>query len=157
MAATATTEPVSLVKRLDDRRIRLTAELRDRIFRPLPADKRISWLWALAITLLGGVLRFAHLTRPAGDGKAQIFDEIYYVHDSWTLLHHGYELDTTNTFGAFVAHPPLGKWCIALGEALFGENPFGWRCAAAVAGTLAILALIRIARRMFRSTLLGCI
>lgn len=149
--------PVSLVKKFDEGRVRLTDELRSRLFRPLPSDRWLSWALAIAITIFGGVLRFAFLTRPRADDKAQIFDEIYYVHDSWSLLHHGYELDNTDTVGAFVAHPPLGKWCIAVGEAIFGQNPFGWRFAAAVVGTLAILLLIRIARRMFRSTLLGCV
>jgi dolichyl-phosphate-mannose--protein O-mannosyl transferase len=157
VAATATDEPVSLIKKLDDGRIRVTEDLRNRLFRPLPQDTLMSWVWAIAITVVGGVLRFAFLTRPRADDKPQIFDEIYYVHDSWTLLHNGYELDNTNTVGAFVAHPPLGKWCIAVGEAIFGDNPFGWRFAAALVGTLAILVLIRIARRMFRSTLLGCV
>ncbi|GAA1688670.1 phospholipid carrier-dependent glycosyltransferase [Fodinicola feengrottensis] len=149
--------PVSLIKKVDDGRIRLTQELRDRLFRPLPQDAVMSWVWTIAITVLGGVLRFAFLTRPRADDKLQIFDEVYYVHDSWTLLHNGYELNTTNDGPGFIVHPPVGKWCIAMGEALFGENPFGWRVAAAVAGTLAILLLIRIGRRMFRSTLLGCI
>ncbi|MFC4537154.1 phospholipid carrier-dependent glycosyltransferase, partial [Sphaerisporangium dianthi] len=52
--------------------------------------------------------------------------------------------------------PPLGKWMIGVGEWLFGANPFGWRFAAAVAGVLSILVLARVARRMTRSTLLGC-
>ncbi len=33
---------------------------------------------------------------------------------------------------------------------------FGWRFSAAVAGTLSVLLLVRIARRMFGSTILGC-
>ena len=33
---------------------------------------------------------------------------------------------------------------------------FGWRFSAAVAGILSVLLLVRIARRMFRSTVLGC-
>ncbi|WP_336217223.1 phospholipid carrier-dependent glycosyltransferase, partial [Nonomuraea sp. LPB2021202275-12-8] len=52
--------------------------------------------------------------------------------------------------------PPLGKWMIGAGEWLFGMTPFGWRFAAAVVGTLSILILARVARRMTRSTLLGC-
>jgi dolichyl-phosphate-mannose--protein O-mannosyl transferase len=35
-------------------------------------------------------------------------------------------------------------------------NEFGWRIAAAVFGTLAVLVLVRTARRLFRSTVLGC-
>ncbi len=55
-----------------------------------------------------------------------------------------------------MVHPPLGKWLIAVGERFFGFNSFGWRISAAVVGTLSVLLLIRIARRMFRSTILGC-
>jgi dolichyl-phosphate-mannose-protein mannosyltransferase len=40
---------------------------------------------------------------------------------------------------------------------VFGLTPFGWRFAVAVAGSLAILILARTARRMTRSTLLGCV
>ena len=58
--------------------------------------------------------------------------------------------------GEFVVHPPFGKVLIAAGEWLFGLSPFGWRFAAAVVGSLSILLLARIARRMTRSTLLGC-
>jgi dolichyl-phosphate-mannose--protein O-mannosyl transferase len=56
-----------------------------------------------------------------------------------------------------VVHPPFGKILIAGGEWAFGLSPFGWRCATAVVGSLAILVLARTARRMTRSTLLGCV
>src|SRR5258708_20640548 len=46
---------------------------------------------------------------------------------------------------------------IAVGEWLFGLTPFGWRFAVAVVGTLSILMVARITRRMTRSTLLGCL
>ncbi|WP_445009389.1 phospholipid carrier-dependent glycosyltransferase, partial [Sphaerisporangium rufum] len=44
-----------------------------------------------------------------------------------------------------------------MGEWLFGADPFGWRFAAAVAGAVSILVVARVARRMTRSTLLGCL
>jgi len=47
------------------------------------------------------------------------------------------------------------KLFIAVGEWLFGWTPFGWRFSAAVFGSLAILLMCRIARRMTRSTLLA--
>ena len=53
--------------------------------------------------------------------------------------------------------PEMGKLLIAAGEWLFGLNSFGWRFASAVFGSLAILLMCRIARRMTRSTLLGCV
>jgi len=57
----------------------------------------------------------------------------------------------------FVVHPPVGKWVIGAGEQLWGLNPVGWRLMTALLGTLSILLVARVARRMFRSTLLGCI
>src|SRR5689334_3120662 len=42
-------------------------------------------------------------------------------------------------------------------EAMFGLNSFGWRFASALFGSLAILLMCRIARRLTRSTLLGCV
>ena len=45
---------------------------------------------------------------------------------------------------------------IALGEWMFGVTPFGWRFMAALIGTLSVLILCRVARRMTGSTLLGC-
>ena len=46
---------------------------------------------------------------------------------------------------------------IAVGEWLFGLTPFGWRFSVALVGSLAILMLARIVRRMTSSTLLGCV
>ena len=57
----------------------------------------------------------------------------------------------------FIVHPPLGKWFIAIGEYLFGYNSLGWRFPSAVAGTLAVVLLARLVRRMTRSTLLGLV
>ena len=51
----------------------------------------------------------------------------------------------------------MGKLLIAWGEWIFGLNSFGWRFARALFGSLAILLMCRIARRLTRSTLLGCI
>ena len=101
-----------------------------------------------------------------------VFDETYYVPDAWSILHHGVEWNhpknvnsllvsgSTHVLtspGEYVAHPPLGKAMIAVGEWLFGLTPFGWRFSVAVVGTLAILLTARIVRRMTRSTLLGCV
>jgi dolichyl-phosphate-mannose--protein O-mannosyl transferase len=55
-----------------------------------------------------------------------------------------------------VVHPEVGKWLIAIGEHFFGMNSFGWRISAAVVGTLMVLVMIRLVRRLTGSTLLGC-
>jgi dolichyl-phosphate-mannose-protein mannosyltransferase len=147
-----------------------------RLASPMPNDGWWGWAGPLLVTLFGGWLRFFRLSVP----DAISFDETYYVKDAWSLLHHGVELCTssnsnlntmiaqqhdTNIFamcsgggyGEYVVMPPLGKWLIGVGEWLFGLNSFGWRFSVALFGTLAILLICRIVRRMTRSTLLGCI
>jgi dolichyl-phosphate-mannose--protein O-mannosyl transferase len=71
------------------------------------------------------------------------------------MLHHGVEWDEKTDGAAYVVHPPLGKWLIALGEKAFGNVEFGWRISSAVAGTLMILILIRVAYRLFHSIVLA--
>ncbi|WP_314222170.1 dolichyl-phosphate-mannose--protein mannosyltransferase [Streptomyces zaehneri] len=128
-----------------------------------------SWGGPLLITLLAGVLRFWHLGSP----KAVIFDETYYAKDAWAVVHRGFEVNwdknandvilssgghvTIPSDAAYVVHPPVGKYVIGLGELLFGFDPFGWRFMTAVLGTLSVLLLCRIGRRIFRSTFLGCL
>src|SRR5690606_15439580 len=54
--------------------------------------------------------------------------------------------------GSFIAHPPLGKWIIALGMAAAGpHSAAGWRLGTAVFGTLAVLALYAVALLLTRS------
>ena len=83
--------------------------------------------------------------------------EINHVHNANGLLRTGSSTHILATGPEFVVHPPLGKETIAVGEWLFGLTPFGWRLMVAVLGSLAILMTARIARRMTRSTLLGCV
>ncbi|MFJ2575420.1 dolichyl-phosphate-mannose--protein mannosyltransferase [Kitasatospora aureofaciens] len=127
------------------------------------------WLGPLAVALFAGILRFTNLGQP----HAIIFDETYYAKDAYALWHGGYEIswpDGANEqimkddgtipyrpMAGYVVHPPVGKWIIGFGEWLFGMNPFGWRFAVALLGTLSVLMVARIARRLFRSTLLGCV
>ncbi len=59
--------------------------------------------------------------------------------------------------GEFVVQPPAGKLLIAVGEWFYGLTTLGWRIAPAIFGSLAILLICRIARRLTRSTLLGCL
>ncbi len=148
--------------------------LHARLASPMPADGLWGWLGPLLVTAFGGLLRFDQLRVPS----ALIFDETYYAKDAWSILHHGVELNLvpnantiiqaghTNIFqacngtsacGEYVVQPEMGKLLIAAGEAIFGLNSFGWRVASAVFGTLAILLMCRIARRLTRSTLLGCV
>jgi dolichyl-phosphate-mannose--protein O-mannosyl transferase len=133
------------------------------------------WGWAgpVLIMIFGGFLRFYRLGKP----DAVVFDETYYVPDSNSILHHGVELQHFSYVNnllvrgdpdillkmhgrlqpEIVAHPPLGKMMMAAGQWAFGLTPFGWRFTVALVGTAAILMTARIARRMTRSTMLGCI
>src|SRR6201994_3235521 len=150
------------------------AVLRARLVVPMPEDRLWGWLGPLLVTAFGAILRFDRLRVP----RALIFDETYYAKDAWSILNHGVELTLvnnanaiiqaghTNIFascngtsacGEYVVQPEVGKLLIAAGEWMFGLNPFGWRFASAVFGSLAILLICRIARRMTRSTLLGCV
>ncbi len=133
--------------------------------------RRALWYWGgpLLVTLLAAVLRFWNLGHP----QAIVFDETYYVKDAWTLLHNGYESDwpddadedfargDTGIFlddPAYVVHPPLGKWMIALGMAAFGaDDAFWWRASTALAGTVAVFVLAMVARRLWPSTIVAVI
>jgi dolichyl-phosphate-mannose-protein mannosyltransferase len=136
--------------------------------RPVPGSPFWGWIGPLLVTAFGTYLRFSRLGVP----HAVVFDETYYVPDAYGILRHGVEINHiknvnaalahghTNILsggGEFVVHPPLGKMIIAVGEWLFGLTPFGWRFSVAVIGSLSILMTARIARRMTRSTLLGCV
>ena len=123
-----------------------------RLAPPLPQDGWRSWAATAVVVAVAAVLRLVRLDQPRG----QIFDEIYYAVDAHHLLQHGVEWDDNAGTGSFVVHPPLGKWLIAAGEKVFGYNELGWRIPAALAGIVAVLILTRLARRLFRSTVLGC-
>lgn len=138
--------------------------------RPGPARllaRSLGWLGPLLVALVAGLTRFHNLRSP----NAVIFDETYYAKDAWALWKYGYEAkwpddingriiqgyDHVADAPTFVVHPPVGKWVIGVGEQLFGLTPFGWRFMVALLGTLSVLMLCRIGRRLFRSTFLGCV
>jgi dolichyl-phosphate-mannose--protein O-mannosyl transferase len=120
--------------------------------RPMPTDRLNSWLLAGILAVLAGGQRFFRLGSPTDNGTP-IFDEKHYVPQAWQMVRNGGVED--NPGYELVVHPPLGKHLIAVGELLFGYTPFGWRFASAVTGTVLVLLIVRVARRMTRSTLLG--
>ena len=87
-----------------------------------------------------------------GSPKGLVFDEVYYVDGARDLLKHGVEVSGSDP--EFIVHPPVGKWLIASGIKLFGDNEFGWRFASAVFGTLLILLFARLVHVLFYSPLL---
>ncbi|MBS6434476.1 MAG: phospholipid carrier-dependent glycosyltransferase, partial [Rothia mucilaginosa] len=131
---------------------------------------RWGWVAPTLIVLLAGVLRFYNLAHP----NAIVFDETYYAKDAYSYVHYGYELSWTKDANAsfvaghpsgilpdspeYVVHPPLGKWMIAAGMAIFGDNnPFGWRVSAALIGTLSVALIAYAAWLLFRSVTVSTI
>ncbi|TVZ01030.1 phospholipid carrier-dependent glycosyltransferase [Trebonia kvetii] len=166
--------------RVNDTAADRIAKLRARLMTPLPDDGIWGWVWPLLITVFAGVLRFIRLSSP----DSVVFDETYYAKDAWSILRHGVEWNWVNPAtpanyvnnqiiaghfsdhlfqacsgtgcGEYVVQPEVGKLLIAVGEWMYGLTTLGWRFASAVVGTLAILVMCRVARRLTRSTLLGC-
>src|SRR5882672_1198919 len=154
-----------------------------RLMSPMPAGRLWGWAGPLVVTAFAAILRFSRLSVP----HAVNYDETDYIKDAWSILQHGVEWNpianpagyppgqsyvnnlllsggthilapcSGYSCGEAVTHPEVGKYLIAIGEWVFGLNPFGYRVASAVFGSLAILLMCRIARRLTRSTLLGCI
>jgi dolichyl-phosphate-mannose-protein mannosyltransferase len=152
------------------------AVLRDRLMTPMPTDRVWGWIGPLIVTAFAAFLRFNRLSAP----NAIIFDETYYAKDAWSILQHGVEWNWATFFpnantqiiaghtnfvfpcsgtacAEYVVQPPLGKLLMAVGEWVYGLNSLGWRVVPALFGTLAILLMCRVARRITRSTLLGCL
>jgi dolichyl-phosphate-mannose--protein O-mannosyl transferase len=109
---------------------------------------------ALVVVSAGAaVLRLTGLDRPAG----LVFDEIFYARDAcW------YVFGTESVCGiadlASRSHPPLGKWLIGSGIALFGyteTEPFSYRIAAAIAGIATVILLYLLAWRLLRTVAPG--
>jgi dolichyl-phosphate-mannose-protein mannosyltransferase len=112
------------------------------------------------VTLLAAFLRLYNLGFP----KTLVFDETYYVKDSWTLWKNGFESNWPSNpnaafesgrvngyfhTGSFVVHPPLGKWLIAIPMALFGpQHSWTWRLTVALIGIAAVFLLMRVAKRL---------
>jgi len=134
----------------------------------MPEPPLLTWAVTLGIGLLAFLLRLIGVADP----PRLIFDETYYAKDAWSLLQSGYErtwasdanamiiagdLSGLTDEASFIVHPPVGKWLIASGQAVFGMTPFGWRIAAVVFGALLVVATVRLAHRVSRSLLIGAL
>lgn len=118
-------------------------------------DRRFGLLVGLVITLLAAITRFWDLTQPTDKGTP-VFDEKHYVPQAWQVLTGGNWIEDNPAYG-LVVHPPVGKWVLALGEAVFGYGPLGWRIMPALCGIGIVVMVYCVARRMARSTLVGAV
>ena len=127
--------------------------------RPLPApdtgpvETVRDLIFTGVILVLAFVTRFWGLTS-ATDGGTPVFDEKHYAPQSFTISQLGIE---ENPAYGLVVHPPVAKQIEAIGGFLFGYTPMGWRFTAAICGVLVVLLVMRITRRLTRSTQLGLI
>lgn len=153
------TAPVPLLPALDERPTWYGRARRRWADHPGRA-RIVGRLAPLAVTLLAAVLRLIGVGHP----HELAFDETYYVKDAWSLWRLGYEgvwgENADEAFrtlqelplseqGSFIAHPPLGKWLIALGMAVGGpDDSVGWRLATAILGTASVLLAYLIVRRL---------
>ena len=135
--------------------------------RSLRVQRGITWGAPALVMLLASLTRLWNLGHP----DSLVFDETFYVKDSWTLVNLGYEsswpAESDTFFNAgqtdgytndpsFVVHPPLAKWIIGLGMLVFGaDNTVGWRISTAIVGILAVALLMVVAKLLFRSTVLA--
>lgn len=115
--------------------------------------ERVRWVLPLIVVLFAALVRFAYLPHP----ERIYFDETYYATNAAQLLEFGVEAEprvegdpSQGADPVFVVHPPVGKWLIASGIAVFGDNSLGWRVASAVAGTALVAVTYAIALRLFR-------
>jgi dolichyl-phosphate-mannose-protein mannosyltransferase len=111
--------------------------------------RRLVVVAVVVVLALSAGVRLYHLGTP----KSYIFDEVYYAKDARTILKANVG-PTDKTFpwepGKEVSwpHPEWGKFLIAGGILLFGDNAFGWRIMSAVAGLVMVAAVYPLARRL---------
>ena len=96
-----------------------------------PEQPRDPMAWCAALAIGFWLLVLWNLAIPT----KPYFDEVHYLPAARELLDLG---QFTNR-----EHPLFGKQMIALGIALFGDNPWGWRIFSSLAGTLALFAIMR--------------
>ena len=98
---------------------------------PPPARPRDPVGWSALLTLAFAALCSVRLTIPS----EPFFDEVHYLPAARAILALSHPLNPE--------HPPLGKELIALGMALLGDDPFGWRVMPFLAGALALHSFMR--------------
>jgi dolichyl-phosphate-mannose--protein O-mannosyl transferase len=108
----------------------------DRLLERLPTEPRRTVILVGAIALAAAVFRLPGLGYPG----AEYFDEVYHAKTALQYLRGEPPTEWV--------HPPTAKLLIAAGVALFGYEPWAWRLAAALAGTLLAPVFFLLARRV---------
>jgi dolichyl-phosphate-mannose-protein mannosyltransferase len=113
-----------------------------------PGWTRLDTMSVGLVTAAAGVVRMIGVTTP----PYLYFDEYFYAQEACFLVHHSKAICGIGEH-AVTPHPPLAKWLISLGIRAFGNVPLGWRIGPVIAGTLTVLLLYILARRLLGSTL----
>lgn len=103
---------------------------------PHPSHPRDPAWWCLIIPLVFGVAVAWRLSLPSHP----YFDEVHYVPAARELLAWW---QTGQGGWLNPEHPPLGKYLIALGMAVLGDDAIGWRIMPLIAGIVAVGAAMR--------------
>jgi dolichyl-phosphate-mannose--protein O-mannosyl transferase len=112
------------------------------------AGRKVVLALVLLIIVVSAGLRLYNLASPS----EYMFDEVYYAKDAKAVLDG--RMDPKRDYpwepGDVVswAHPDAGKMAIAVGIALFGDRPLGWRLPSVVAGLVLLTLVYPIARRL---------
>src|ERR1700694_4542663 len=84
----------------DDYRTTGRDKLLNRLVPPMPGSAFWGWAGPLLVTVFGAILRFDRLSAPRGI----VFDETYYVPDSYSILRHGVELNHVKNVNKLLVH-----------------------------------------------------
>ena len=96
-----------------------------------PENQRDPLLWTFSLCAIFMALCFVRLTIPS----APYFDEVHYLPAARAMLDGSEWLNRE--------HPIFGKEILALGIAIFGDNPLGWRVFPFLFGSLTLFAAMR--------------
>ena len=94
----------------------------------------------IGVCLIQAAVLAVHLIYIGQPASPAILDEGYYVPEAIRFLH-GLHLN-------YPEHPPLGKWLIASGIFIFGDNPVGWRALSILFGVISIFLVYFIGKKL---------
>ncbi len=110
-------------------------------------------LTLMAIVLFALTMRIIRLDKP----ETRVFDEVYHAYtaeqwaqgntDPWRWDTSAPDKDCAYEW----THPPLAKLIMSASIRLFGVNAFAWRLPSAIAGTICILLIYALGKKLFAS------